>query len=118
MTTRRLSPRECQVLELICKGDSNREIGEVMLISEQTVKNYITHVMLKLGVRNRTELAIIGCKGGEVSSEETSCLATGSSCRYTDCPVWSGELGVCLLRKVIHDVAEYMAGSARPRSDK
>lgn len=52
-----LSQREMQVLALVAQGLSNREIGERLYLSEGTVRNYVSNIMEKLGLRNRIELA-------------------------------------------------------------
>jgi DNA-binding CsgD family transcriptional regulator len=63
-TTRRLqshgllSPREREVLELIRKGLSNKEISRVLWITEGTAKVHVRHILEKLGVRTRTEAAL------------------------------------------------------------
>ncbi|MFB2918161.1 MULTISPECIES: response regulator transcription factor [Aerosakkonema] len=53
-----LTPREREVLCLIVKGASNREIGEVLYISERTVKNHITSILSQLNLRDRTQAAM------------------------------------------------------------
>jgi len=53
-----LSPREHQVARLVASGPSNREIGEHLVISEQTVKNHIQSIFRKLALNNRVELTI------------------------------------------------------------
>jgi DNA-binding NarL/FixJ family response regulator len=53
-----LSEREIELLSLIASGRSNKEIGETLFITEGTVKNHITHILGKLGVRDRTQAAI------------------------------------------------------------
>jgi DNA-binding NarL/FixJ family response regulator len=53
-----LSEREIELLSLIASGQSNKEIGETLFITEGTVKNHITHILGKLGVRDRTQAAI------------------------------------------------------------
>lgn len=53
-----LSPRESEIVKLISKGFSNREIGGQMYIGEQTVRNYVTVILEKLQLRDRTQLAI------------------------------------------------------------
>lgn len=53
-----LTAREIEVSCLIANGFSNRQIGEQLKISEQTVKNHIHAVYRKLGVSNRVELTI------------------------------------------------------------
>ena len=55
-----LSERELAVLKLISAGLSNREIGNKLGLSEGTVKNYVTNVLQKIGVRDRTQAALRG----------------------------------------------------------
>ncbi|MGZ8545461.1 MAG: response regulator transcription factor [Flavisolibacter sp.] len=50
-----ISKREYEVLQLIGQGLSNQQIGEVMFVSENTVKKHITSLFLKLDVERRTE---------------------------------------------------------------
>jgi DNA-binding NarL/FixJ family response regulator len=57
-TPTELSPRECDVLRLIGQGYSNREIAAHLFISEGTVKNYVTQVLSKLELRDRTQAAL------------------------------------------------------------
>lgn len=58
----RISPRELEVLELIAEGYGNREIGERLFISERTVKSHVTHLLEKLELRDRTQLAIFALR--------------------------------------------------------
>jgi DNA-binding NarL/FixJ family response regulator len=53
-----LSDRELEVLRLIARGATNREIAEALVISEGTVKNHISNILSRLGVRDRTQAAI------------------------------------------------------------
>jgi DNA-binding NarL/FixJ family response regulator len=53
-----LSEREIELLGLIALGSNNKEIGEALFITEGTVKNHITHILGKLGVRDRTQAAL------------------------------------------------------------
>jgi DNA-binding NarL/FixJ family response regulator len=55
-----LSERELEVLRLISAGLSNREIGDELGLSEGTVKNYVTSMLQKIGVRDRTQAALRG----------------------------------------------------------
>ena len=52
-----LSPREFDVLVLVAKGESNKEIGRALNLSEITVRNYVSNLLEKLHLRNRIELA-------------------------------------------------------------
>lgn len=53
-----ISPREMEVLKLIGKGMSNREIGQTLFIGERTVKTHVSHLLEKLSLNDRTQLAI------------------------------------------------------------
>lgn len=54
-----LSDQERTVLDLIGEGLTNREIGERMFLAEKTVKNYVSHLLAKLGMQRRTQAAIL-----------------------------------------------------------
>jgi DNA-binding NarL/FixJ family response regulator len=53
-----LSERELEILALIARGASNREIADQLFIAEGTVKNHVTHILGKLDVRDRTQAAL------------------------------------------------------------
>jgi DNA-binding NarL/FixJ family response regulator len=53
-----LSSRELEVLRLIATGKTNREIADALVIAEGTVKNHVTSILGKLGVRDRTQAAL------------------------------------------------------------
>ncbi len=55
---KQISPREMEVLHLIARGFSNRKIAEDLYISERTVKTHVTHLLEKLDLHDRTQLAI------------------------------------------------------------
>lgn len=59
-----LTEREMDILRLVAKGQSNKEIGYRAKISEQTVKNHNYTIMRKLGVTNRTQAVVEGIKRG------------------------------------------------------
>jgi two-component system, NarL family, response regulator len=61
-----LSARELEVLELIVKGRSNREIGEVLGISEATVKWHINIILSRLNVSDRTQATVAALQRGIV----------------------------------------------------
>ena len=49
-----LSARELEVLELVARGATNRDIGRALHVSEATVKSHLVHAFTKLGVNDRT----------------------------------------------------------------
>ncbi len=53
-----LTEREVEVLRLIATGATNREIAEELVISEGTVKNHVSNILSRLGLRDRTQAAI------------------------------------------------------------
>ncbi len=53
-----LTPRELEVLRLMAAGMSNREIGDLLKLGEGTVKNHVSVVLSKLGVRDRTRAVL------------------------------------------------------------
>ena len=59
-----LTPREEEILKLLATGESNREIGNRLFISEQTVKNHVASIFRKLQVNDRTKAAILAVKLG------------------------------------------------------
>lgn len=59
-----LTGREVEVLRLIAKGATNREIAEQLVISEGTVKNHISNLLSRLGLRDRTQAAIYARENG------------------------------------------------------
>ncbi len=52
-----LSQRELEVMSLVAKGESNKEIGNLLSLSEITVRNYVSNILSKLQLRNRIEIA-------------------------------------------------------------
>jgi NarL family two-component system response regulator LiaR len=59
-----LTEREIEVIRLVAQGRSNREIAETLWISEKTVKTHVSHALTKLGLKDRTQLAIHAIKSG------------------------------------------------------
>lgn len=54
-----LTAREHQILQLVAAGQSNKEIGFELHLSEKTIKHYMTNILQKLQVRNRVEAALL-----------------------------------------------------------
>lgn len=54
-----LSSREFEIIQRIAQGESNQEISQKLFIAEKTVKNHITKIFRKLGIKNRTQAAIL-----------------------------------------------------------
>ncbi|WP_189274770.1 response regulator [Kitasatospora griseola] len=54
-----LTPREREILTLIGRGETNREIGHDLYLSEKTVKNHISRLLAKLGVERRLQAAVL-----------------------------------------------------------
>ncbi len=59
-----LSPRELEVLRLIARGCSNKEIGTELKVVEGTVKIHVTNLLAKLGVADRTQALVVAIKRG------------------------------------------------------
>ena len=59
-----LTEREQEILNLVAKGLTNREIGERLHLAEKTIKHYMTNVLQKLHVRSRVEAALLAQKHG------------------------------------------------------
>jgi DNA-binding NarL/FixJ family response regulator len=59
-----LSPREIEILEMVSKGLTNKEIARVLEISQYTVRNHINHISAKLDVGDRTEAATLALQQG------------------------------------------------------
>ena len=59
-----LTPRECQVLELMAEGLSNKEIGSQLGVSPHTAKFHVTALLDKLGAETRTEAVVLAARAG------------------------------------------------------
>lgn len=70
-TFRALSGREMEILRLITRGLSNKEIAKALGISRQTVKNHMTSILRKLAVNDRTQAAVYALRRGWIRLEDT-----------------------------------------------
>ena len=76
MSDEDLTAREIDVLRRIATGNRNRDIAEILFISEETVKVHIKHIMEKLGARDRTQ----GDRDRRPPWESSSCRAGSMLC--------------------------------------
>lgn len=58
----RLTQREVEIIRLVAKGNSNRQIAQILFISDKTVKNHLTNIFQKIGVTDRTQAALYAIK--------------------------------------------------------
>jgi ATP/maltotriose-dependent transcriptional regulator MalT len=61
-----LTARELEVLKLVARGLSNRQISESLFLSEATVKTHLAHVYAKLSVRDRVQAVVLAYETGLV----------------------------------------------------
>lgn len=61
-----LTERELEVLRLVARGATNREIAEALMVSEGTVKNHVSNILGRLGLRDRVQVAIYAYDHGLV----------------------------------------------------
>ncbi|MGH2600190.1 MAG: response regulator transcription factor, partial [Dehalococcoidia bacterium] len=64
-----LTARELDVLRLLGTGATNREIAESLALTEGTVKNYISTILAKIGLHDRTQAALFAVRHGIVTRE-------------------------------------------------
>ena len=53
-----LSPRELEVAQLVARGLTNKQIGQALYVSERTAENHVQHILTKLRLRNRSQIAV------------------------------------------------------------
>jgi NarL family two-component system response regulator LiaR len=64
-----LTTRELEVIRLVGQGKSNREIADGLVISEKTAKTHVSNILGKLGLEDRTQMAIYAIRNGLVDSQ-------------------------------------------------
>jgi DNA-binding NarL/FixJ family response regulator len=57
-----LTDQERRILDLLAEGLTNRQIGERMFLAEKTIKNYVSNLLMKLGMHRRTEAAVYAAR--------------------------------------------------------
>lgn len=65
-----VTDRERQVINLLARGRSNKEIGIELGIHEQTVKNHVSHILEKLGLEDRVQIVVFAARHGLVSLDD------------------------------------------------
>jgi two-component system, NarL family, response regulator LiaR len=65
-----LTDRELEVIRAVAQGHNNQKISELLFISEKTVKTHLSNIFSKLGLQDRTQLAIYAIKNGLVDVEK------------------------------------------------
>ena len=69
-TPEALTERETEVLKQLARGQANKQIARSLYIGEKTVKTHVRNILMKLGVRSRTQAALYAARNGLVALEE------------------------------------------------
>ena len=102
-----LTEQERTTLDLIGEGLSNRQIAARMFVAEKTVKNYVSHVLAKLGMAAATQVAVLATQVRDSESTEGAGTDRGSSRRAVDETSWYAVVTGC------NDVMVTLSSAAR-----
>ncbi|HLI05870.1 MAG TPA: response regulator transcription factor [Ktedonobacteraceae bacterium] len=69
LATEPLTGREMEVLHLLARGQSNKEIARTLQIADETAKTHVRHILAKLGVQSRTQAVLCAIRLGLVAAE-------------------------------------------------
>jgi DNA-binding NarL/FixJ family response regulator len=72
-----LTPRELEVLAMLARGLTNREIGEALYMAEKTASVHVSRILGKLGVRSRTQAATLALRAGLVGDSRSEHVPSG-----------------------------------------
>jgi DNA-binding CsgD family transcriptional regulator len=86
-----LTPREREVLQLIALGHTNRQIADRLVLSRGTVANHVAHMLAKLALDNRTQLAAVALRPNR-QRDDTDLATITSAIRTPAALAWDGRL--------------------------
>jgi two-component system response regulator DegU len=71
-----LTSRETQILNYIADGNSNKQIADILHISEQTIKNHVSNILRKLNANDRAHAVVLAIRYGWISAEDLQTLTS------------------------------------------
>jgi DNA-binding NarL/FixJ family response regulator len=74
-----LTPREVEVLRLVARGLSNKQIAERLVITRKTASNHVEHIYAKAGVSNRAQASLFAVKHGLMADVQVEAAGPGLS---------------------------------------